>query len=124
MLFILQCVLFSNLKKSKQETIALPTSEGINVEKISDIIYCISDNNYTMLYLSGNQKMMVSKSLKYFDELLSDNGFFRIHQKYLINLKQIARYIKGEGGYVIMSDGKNLDVSRRRKLAFIETLTK
>ncbi len=116
--------LFMNFKHKKQETIALPTSQGINIEKISDIICCISDSNYTTLYFRKKTKIMVSRSLKYFDELLSDNDFFRIHQKYLINLKHLTRYIKGDGGHVIMSDGKKLDVSRRRKLAFTELLIK
>ena len=110
--------------KTKTTSLALPTFEGIQVEKIENILYCSSDNNYTIFNFTNNRKLMVSKTLKEYDTLLSENNFLRIHQKHLINLKAVNKYVKGEGGYVIMNDGTSLDVSRRRKNAFIEAITK
>ena len=118
--------LLKNVKYSsnKIEKLAIPTLEGIIFESVNDIIYCAADGNYTMLMMKGKRKLLVSKSLKDFEMMLSDNGFFRIHHTYLINMKYIRQYIKGDGGYVILEEGHHVDVSRRKKEAFIQLLNK
>lgn len=103
--------------------IALPTSDGLILISIDEIIRMESERNYTDFFLTGNRKVVVTRSLKDYEELLTPKGFFRIHHSHIINLNMIARYVRGEGGYVVMSDGASVDVSRRRKEAFISVLT-
>ncbi|PCJ87311.1 MAG: DNA-binding response regulator [Flavobacteriales bacterium] len=102
--------------------IALPTMEGLNFVKIQDIIRCESDENYTNFHLTTDEKILVSKTIKYFDELLQDHNFFRTHRSHLINLNHIKKYVKGDGGYAIMSDGCQVVVSRRKKDDFLQKL--
>jgi len=110
--------------KSGFEKIALPTSEGLRFVKVEDIIRCESDNNYTNFFLKTREKILVTKTLKDYEETLSDSNFIRIHQSHLINLTYVERYIKGEGGSVIMSDGSEVEVSRRRKEAFLDKMAR
>lgn len=113
-------VLLSN--KNSFEKIALPTMDGIIFVKIKEILRCESDNNYTNIFLFGGDKIIVSKTLKEYDEMLTPFNFFRIHKSHLINLAFLSRYKKGEGGCVIMEDGAELEVSRRRKEEFLSVL--
>ena len=114
--------LIQNLKTNATDKykLALPTSEGLAFIKINDIIYCRASGNYTEIFMTDTKKHLVSRQLKEYDDLLSDQHFFRIHHSYLVNLNYISNYIKGDGGYVVMSDGTSLDVSRRKKDAFLE----
>ncbi|MEA3444368.1 MAG: LytTR family DNA-binding domain-containing protein [Bacteroidota bacterium] len=112
--------LFSNRKNF--EKIALPTFDGIILVKIKEIIRCQSESNYTTLYMPGGSKVVVTKTLKDFDEMLTPIGFFRIHQSHLVNMSFVNKYIKGEGGSVKMEDGTVLEVARRRKDTFLEKL--
>ncbi|MBN2682773.1 MAG: response regulator transcription factor [Bacteroidales bacterium] len=112
--------LLSNRKSV--EKLALPSSNGILLVKIDDIIRCESDSNYTNIFLQNKQKILVTKTLKDYDDILSDVGFFRVHKSHLINLRFVKQYIKGEGGYVIMEDNSQVEVSRRRKDEFIMAL--
>lgn len=115
--------LLSNLyKKDIHKKISIPTSEGLIFIEVSDIIRCQSDVNYTHIFLNGNKKITVSKTLKSFEALLSECNFFRIHNSHLINLECISKYIKGKGGYVTMIDGTYLEVSTRRKEEFLKRL--
>jgi len=103
--------------------IALPDAHGLSVVHLDDILYCNSDNNYTEVHVRGDKKaLVVSRPLSEFDAFLSGQGFVRIHQSHLINRKHIRRYVKGEGGEVIMSNGANLPVSRRQKADLMEAL--
>ncbi|MCD4789227.1 MAG: LytTR family DNA-binding domain-containing protein [Bacteroidales bacterium] len=113
-------VLLTN--RNSFEKITLPTIDGIIFVKIKEITRCESDNNYTNIFLNNGEKIIVSKTLKEYDEMLSPFNFFRIHKSHLINLKYLERYKKGEGGYVIMEDGAELEVSRRRKEDFLAAL--
>lgn len=113
-------VLLSN--RNSFEKIALPTLEGIDFVKINEIIRCESDNNYTNIFLVGGQQILVSKTLKEYDEMLSPFNFFRIHKSSLINLGYLKKYRKGDGGTVVMEDGSELEVSRRRKEDFLNAL--
>lgn len=109
--------------QSQQNKIALPTSSGLTFASISDIIYCESDNNYTHFYLTESH-LLISQTLKEFEKLLTPCDFCRIHNSYLINLRHLKRYIKGEGGQVEMSNKACLDVSKTYKAPFIEKVKK
>lgn len=95
--------------------IALPTMEGLQVIQVNTIISCSSSSNYTILLLKENQKLIVSRTLKEIEEMLGEYNFMRVHHSYLVNLNEINKYIRGEGGSLIMSDGSVIDVSRSRK---------
>jgi two-component system LytT family response regulator len=103
----------SNL--SIKDKIALPTQEGLHFIKIKDIVCCISDSNYTYIHLTNQSSILVSRTLKEIESILSEQGFLRIHNSNLINLEQIKKYVRGDGGYIVMEDGRELSVSRSRK---------
>ena len=113
----------SNLNK-QLSNIVLPTLDGFLVVKISDIIRCEADKNYTFFIFTNNKKVLVSKTLKEFEELLHNMDFIRIHQSHLVNASHIQRYIKGSGGYVKMSDDSIIEVSRRKKELLMERFLK
>ncbi|WP_037301556.1 LytR/AlgR family response regulator transcription factor [Runella limosa] len=119
-------VLLQNLRGGQSESMqmALPTQEGIFYVPIREIVRCESDANYTIFHFMGRKKIMVSKNLKEYEELLSPYGFVRVHNQYLINLRQVKKYIKGEGGTVVMNDDAQIEVARRRKEVFLVKLSK
>lgn len=102
--------------------IAVPTMEGLQMVEIDAIVSCSSDSNYTNFFLRNNKKLKVSRTMKEIEELLSDYAFLRVHNSYLVNLNEIQKYCKGEGGYLVMSDGSNIDVSRSRKELLLKKL--
>jgi two-component system, LytTR family, response regulator len=105
-----------------QARIALPTLTGFLFVSVKDIVRCEADNTYTTFHLSDKRRIIVSKILKECEVLLADYRFFRIHNSHLVNLDFVVEYIKGEGGIVRMSDGTQVDVSRRRKDEFLRAL--
>lgn len=115
--------LLSNVTKNDgQKRITIPTSEGLEFLDVADIIRCESDVNYTTIYTNDKRSLVVSKTLKWFETLLQNAGFFRIHNSHLINLSYIKKYTKGKGGYVTLSDDSNIEVSTRKKEGFIKAL--
>lgn len=110
--------------KKMPKMIALPSSDGLIFASIIDIVYCIADGSYTRLYMADKSEMLLSKTLGDIEEVLSQSNFFRIHHSTLINLKQVSKYIRGEGGEVIMRNGKNLIVARTRKADFLNVFTR
>ena len=104
--------------------IAIPSLEGYQFVDIDHIQYLEAFSNYTVMYLHGNQKITVSRTLKDFEELLPPEIFVRIHHSHIINMDQVSRYIKGEGGQVVMNNGKVLDVARRKKDDFLRAFDK
>lgn len=103
--------------------VALPTMEGLQMISFDTIISCASEGNYSIFYLKGPKKIMVSRILKDVEEMLGDRLFIRVHNSYLVNINEIDRYVRGEGGYLVMSDGSSIDVSRSRKEALIKKLS-
>ena len=91
---------------------------------VSSIIRCEGDNNYTHFYFEGGKKLLVSKTLREYERLLSDAGFFRIYQSHLVNLYHVEQYVRGRGGSVKMTDGILLTVSRDRKKDLLNQLSK
>lgn len=111
-----------NMPKNPIKKIALPTMGGLEMVEIDSIISCSSDGNYTNFFLKNKKKITASRTLKDVEELLADHSFARVHNSFLVNLNEIHRYFKGEGGYLVMSDGTNIDVSRTRKEMLLRKL--
>lgn len=110
-------ILFQNLNNHKQpsQKIALPTMNGLEFVIADDIIHCQSEGNYTHIFLKDDSKFLICRTLKETEELLSGHNFFRVHHSHSINLNHIKKYVKGDGGYVIMSNNSSINVSRSRK---------
>ncbi len=117
-------VFVQNWRAGGHEQIALACSEGLIFVRIQDILYCKGDGAYTYFHLKSGERITVSKNLGEFEELLGDHGFFRVHKSSLINLNEMKKYVRGEGGYVVMSNGDSVDVSKRRKDDFLAQLSK
>ncbi len=100
--------------KSVEGKITLPQLDGFQVLNVSEILYCKADDNYTEIFLE-NKKILVSKTLKYFEDALSEFPFARIHKSYLVNVNEVVKYRKGKGGSVVVSNGKELSVSASKK---------
>jgi len=115
--------LLTNLNgDASQRRIALPTLTGFLFVAIKDIVRCESDNTYTTFFTLDKKKIIVSKTLKECERMLTDYKFYRVHNSHLVNLDYITEYLKGEGGLVKMVDGSHVDVSRRRKEEFLKHL--
>ena len=91
----------------------------MDLVEASEIIYCNADSNYTHIVLSEGRKYTLSKTLKDVEQMLMPLDFFRVHQSYLINFKYLKKYLRDDGGYVVMSDGKTIPISKRRKDEFL-----
>lgn len=117
-------LLLENIRKKvdKFKRIALSTSDGIHLFEVSDIIRCESQDNYTKFYIKDNKPVLISRTLKEYEELLSEQGFERIHQSHLINLAYLKSYIKKDGGYAVMADNSHLPISQRKKERLQELL--
>ena len=117
-------LLLENIRKKVDnfKRIALSTAEGIHLFEFSDIIRCESEDNYTTFYIKNNKPIVISKTLKEYEDLLTEHGFERIHQSHLINLSYLKSYIKKDGGYVVMADNSNLPISQRKKERLQEIL--
>ncbi len=110
-------ILFQNFYNQKQtsQKIALPTMNGLEFVIADDIIHCQSEGNYTHIFLKDDAKFLICRTLKETEELLSGHNFFRVHHSHSINLNHIKKYVKGDGGYVIMCNNSSINVSRSRK---------
>ncbi len=117
-------VLEDDMRSGGNKKIILKTFENIYLVKVSDIIYCKAEDNYTEFHLLDAVKILVSQTLKEYEEILSDFGFFRVHQSYLINLVHIKRFEKAEGGSVILTDDHKVPVASRKKDQVLELLNR
>lgn len=106
-------------KSTPPTKLTIPTSDGFILIPIHEIIYCRANSNYTELYISGNQRVMSSYNLGYYQDILSEHHFFRIHRSFLINIAQVKKYKKGDGGSVIMNNDEELEVARNNKETFL-----
>ena len=102
--------------------IALPTMEGLQMVPVESILYCESDSNYTTFHLKNKQKIIVSRTLKEMEEMLEEYSFARVHSSYLVNLQEVNKYIKGEGGYLVLNDGSTVNVAASRKKLLLAKL--
>ncbi len=119
-------ILLQNLMQEKKELqrIAIPSMDSLHFIETGNIIYLEAHSNYTCFYLTNNEKITVSKTLKDFEELLPATIFIRVHHSYIINKNLVVKYIKGEGGQVVMKNGVTLDVARRKKDEFMKAISK
>ncbi|MEM9000657.1 MAG: LytTR family DNA-binding domain-containing protein [Bacteroidota bacterium] len=104
--------------KKVEGKITLPQQDGFQVLNISDIFFCKADDNYTEIYLE-HKKILVSKTLKYFEDALTGSHFVRIHKSYLVNINEVKKYKKGKGGSVVLTNGRELLVSSSKKAALL-----
>lgn len=111
-------------RKKNSKRFAVPTLEGLIMIDPEEVIYCESDGPYCTFHFTNSKKLMVSKTLKEAEEALQGNDFFRIHHSFVVNMKYITKYIRGEGGEVVMNNGKNIPVSRNKKQDFLKMLEK
>lgn len=118
--------LFNNLtnKNPLDKTLALSASDGISFVKMSDILRVEANGRYAKFYLLNKETILVSKTLGDFEDILSANQFFRIHDSSIINLNHVKKYIRGDGGTVLLSDNTEHDVARRRKEEFVKLIPK
>lgn len=103
-----------------EQKIMLPTMEGFEVVAINTILYCEAVDNFTRFHFEKNPPLLICRTLKYFEDVLSDHKFLRIHRSYLINPAYVIRYSKGKGGFVTMKNNKELEVSSTKKKDFME----
>ncbi|MBZ5857173.1 LytR/AlgR family response regulator transcription factor [Flavihumibacter profundi] len=104
--------------------IALPTMEGLQMIPVNSIISCEANDNYTTLVLKGNKKLVVSITLKAVEDLLDDYSFIRVHRSFLVNIDEVEKFVKADGGYVVMSDGQHIYISKNKKEELLQKLLK
>ena len=118
-------ILLTNLNQMgspSAQKICLSTSESLEFVQTHDILYCEANGSYTNFHLKGNRKIIVSKNLKEYELLLNTDTFMRAHNRYLINLQEVQRYIKTDGGHIRMSNGHELAISPRKRKEFLERM--
>lgn len=113
-------VLLGNM--NQLEKLALPSLEGLCFVNIDEIVRCESDGNYTTFFMVNGEKIIVTRLIREYEEMLSPLTFFRIHKSHIINFRFIKKYTRGDGGTVFMTDGTKIEVSRRRKDGFLSAL--
>lgn len=118
--------LLQNFRKPNEQysKITLPTGNAYEIVNVKDIIRCEADGSYTSFFLENKKKLLVSASLKHYEDLLPADDFIRVHHHHLINMHHVVRYLKTDGGYAVMSDGTQIEISRRKKDAFLQRLNK
>ena len=115
-------VLLHNLAQAgnpSEMRLCLPTIKGFVILKLIEIIYCEAERSYTVFHLENKKTITVSKPLLDYDNLLQDTSFLRVHKSFLVNLHHVREYQRGEGGLVIMSNGDEIEISRRKKEVFL-----
>lgn len=110
--------------KGQDKKIALNDGNSIHYINVSDIIYCKADGSYTVFHLISARKIMVSKLLKEYEELLEDFGFLRTHHSYLINMKKINKFDKSDGGQLILEESHSVPVSARKREQVLDILSR
>lgn len=108
-----------NSSKSGVHQLALPSIEGLTFVRVDEILYLRSDRQYTIFYLNSGEKLVTSKNLGEYEELLSEYNFFRVHHSAIINITEVKKYLRGEGGSIVMSNGDHIEVAKRRKDDFL-----
>lgn len=115
--------LLGNIVQGQQDAsrkISIPTLNGFDFIDLQDVLWCGSDGMYTIFHLFNGNRVISSRNIGVYEELLCANHFFRIHHSVIINMRSIKRYIKGKGGIVVLCDGTELEVSQRKKGEFLE----
>ena len=119
----MQTLLENNIRDDKSKKIVLKSAESISVYPVNEVIRCESQRNYTMFYFKNDKPLLVSTTLGEFDNLLEGYGFIRVHHSHLINLDYLKKFVKADGGYIIMADGAQVPVSQRKKEQLLKLLS-
>jgi two-component system LytT family response regulator len=109
-------------KGAQKQKLCITSIKGFQVVKLSDILYCEADSNYTNFHFADRSMICASRPIHEFEEMLLDCNFIRIHKSILVNLEHVKEYIRGEGGTVVVTDGRKLEVSRRKKEVFMNRM--
>ncbi len=112
-------VLLENKRPGANQKVMLPTMEGFEIVNINSILYCEAADNFTKFYFDQTHPLLICRTLKYFEDVLSEHRFLRIHRSYLINPDFVIRYAKGKGGYVTMKNNQELEISPHKKKDFL-----
>lgn len=114
-------ILLENLKliNNQKRKVVIPLMEGFEVVKMEDILYMIADDNFVHIHTIDQNSFMACRSLKFYEEQLTDAGFLRIHRKYMVNLDKVVRFLKGKSGFVVMENGKELELSASKRKIFL-----
>ena len=113
-------ILLENIRAGGPQKIMLPTMEGFEIVTINTILYCEAVDNFTRFYFETAAPLLICRTLKYFEEVLKEHRFLRIHRSYLVNPDFVIRYSKGKGGYVTMKNNQELEVSPTKKKDFLD----
>lgn len=117
-------LLLQNLVKQQQDyTISLSTAEGLEFVPIAMVMRLEANGAYTIFHLKDGRKVMVSRNLKEYETLLGDHGFFRIQNSHIVNLKEVKKYLKTDGGYAVMNDDTPVAISPKKKEVFLKLLS-
>lgn len=117
-------VLLDNFRQASDspKKIVIPSSDGMHILRVSEIMRCESSSNYTQFFLNTGKVLLASKTLKEFDNMLTDYNFERIHKSHLVNMNFVKKYVQSDGGYLIMDDGSQIPVANRKKEHLITLL--
>jgi two-component system LytT family response regulator len=107
---------------NRMELMSIAGVDSIHFVKARDIIRLEAEDNYTHIHLAGGQRVTASKTIKLYETLLEPFNFYRVHKRHLINLNFMVKFVKGDGGYLVMQDGSRVEVSRRRRPPFLDRL--
>lgn len=113
----------NRLQPTRVKKIALPTADQVDFVAVDEIIRCQGESNYTHIFLQDGRSILVSKTLKEYEQLLTEYNFLRVHQSHLVNVAEVSAYIKRDGGYIVMSDGAQVSVSRQKKEQVLQRLS-
>lgn len=117
--------LLKNMDRNQADRVlALPVQDGLEMVHVNEVVVCEADAQYTTLYMRDKTKMVISRALGEFEALLGDERFIRVHHGHLVNRAHIKKYVRGEGGEVIMSNGMNVAVSKRKKADLLAGMDK
>lgn len=120
-------VLLANLESQRpgaHNRICLATADGLEFLQVEDILYCEANGSYTTFHLRDARKIVVSKNLKEYENLLEEHPFMRVHNSFLINLRHVQRYVKSEGGYILMKNNAHISISLKKREEFLERMAR
>jgi two-component system, LytTR family, response regulator len=106
-----------------KKKICLATSDGLEFIDVADIMYCEANGSYTNFNLTNGTKILVSKNLKEYESMLADQNFMRVHNSFLINLAEVKKFVKSEGGYILMKDNAQISISQKNREEFLNRMT-
>ena len=115
-------VLQEAVTEARFDKITISAVDGLYFVPVADILRIEADDNYSHIYTDGGQRHIVSKTIKFYEDLLTQDNFFRVHKSHIVNMDYMKKFVKGEGGHVLMNDGKEISVSRRRRTPFMDRM--